>query len=243
MSAVLRPDRSVDAQEVELMTFGHEVVEALVERVLDPEYEGTTGTRRIPANDDLAATSGWLFLYQFTVPGIRNTEYLEPVFVSDGGEVSEAIGRLLLDRACGFSGEETIPAENITANPDQAAQLANEFAVGKIGTLQDAATSQAGGRIDNEVSRLTNYYANKEQSANERVEATRATLNRIRESNEPEQLRIVPVWEANLRRDESYAQNLGEERRRRIAEAERHRYPQVSWALKSLGRIEVVAGE
>ena len=35
--------------------------------------------------------------------------------------------------------------------------------------------------------------------------------------------------------------NLEPERSRRTAEAERHRYPQVVWALKSLGRIEVVA--
>ena len=36
---------------------------------------------------------------------------------------------------------------------------------------------------------------------------------------------------------------LAPERIRRIAKAERHRHPQVAWALKSLGRIEVVATE
>ena len=34
---------------------------------------------------------------------------------------------------------------------------------------------------------------------------------------------------------------LAEERHHQIAEVERHRYPMVDWALKSLGRIEVVA--
>ena len=240
MSAVLRPDRGVDAQEVELMTFGHEVIDTLVAQVLSAEYEGATGTRRIRANSDLAPAAGWLFLYQFTIPGTRETKYLEPVFVSDGGEISETVGRRLLDHACRFTSEGSIPPETIPSNLEQAKFLAEEFAANKGTSLQNDAATQGETRIGNEVSRLARYYDYREQQANDKMEQTRATLNRIRESDD---LRIVPVWEANLRRDESYAQNLGEERRRRIAEAERHRYPQVSWALKSLGRIEVVAGE
>ena len=55
------------------------------------------------------------------------------------------------------------------------------------------------------------------------------------------QRRILPAWEANLRRDEALPTKLAEERHHQIAEVERHRYPMVDWALKSLGRIEVVA--
>ena len=65
-------------------------------------------------------------------------------------------------------------------------------------------------------------------------------LRGIQESGTEGQRQILPAWEANLRRDEGISANLAEERRRRLKEAEQHRYPQVSWALKSLGRIEVV---
>ena len=88
--------------------------------------------------------------------------------------------------------------------------------------------------------RLGDFYDYKELAAKDKVEATRTTLARIQESGTEGQRQILPAWEANLRRDEGISANLAEERRRRLKEAEQHRYPQVSWALKSLGRIEVV---
>ncbi len=72
------------------------------------------------------------------------------------------------------------------------------------------------------------------------MEATLTTLNRLRESGDESQRQILPVWEANLRKAQEISDKLTEERRRRIAEVEKYRYPQVDWALKSLGRIEVI---
>ena len=43
------------------------------------------------------------------------------------------------------------------------------------------------------------------------------------------------------RRDEELLPKLAEDRRNWTADVERYRHPQVAWALKSLGRIEVVA--
>ena len=83
MAAVFGPDRRPDAEGVELMAFGHPIIEAIVARVLEDGYDGTTGTRRIRADQQLAPVSGWLFTYQFTVPGARTREHLVPVLVSD----------------------------------------------------------------------------------------------------------------------------------------------------------------
>ena len=63
--AVFRADRRPDSEDIELMAFGHPIVDRLVERVLGEEYEGVTGTRRIPSSDELAPCAGWLFTYQF----------------------------------------------------------------------------------------------------------------------------------------------------------------------------------
>ena len=86
MKAVLRPDRRADAEDVEFMVFGHKVVDTIVSQVLGEDYEGTTGTRVLAADGDLPAMKGWLFQYQFTTSGIRDTENLETVFVSDAGK-------------------------------------------------------------------------------------------------------------------------------------------------------------
>ena len=49
--AVFRADRRPDSEDIEFMAFGHPIVDGLVERVLEEEYEGVTGTRRIPSSD------------------------------------------------------------------------------------------------------------------------------------------------------------------------------------------------
>ena len=240
MKAVLRPDRRADAEDVEFMVFGHKVVDIIVNQVLGEEYEGATGTRALVADGDLPATKGWLFQYQFTTSGIRDAEHLEAVFVSDTGEVSEERGRLLVQRAFRFDNERSISWEQIPVNLDQIEPQASNFASARQQTLQSEAETDAAGRIEREISRLGDFYDYKERAARDKVEATRARLVRIKESGTESQRQILPVWEANLRRDEGISANLAEERRRRVEEAEQHRYPQVSSALKSLGRIEVV---
>ena len=239
--AVFRPDRHTDSEDVELMVFGHPIVDAVVSQVLGEDYEGVTGTRRISAGDDLAPSAGWLFTYQFTVPGALSTEHIESVFVSDDAKVDLEVGRSLVRRAYQFdSAEMEIEHSEIPDNLSMIAPMAEQFASVRRDEIQQDAENQAAGRVDREVSRLAAWFAYRERAAKDRLETTEGVLNRIRESGDESQRQILPVWEANLRRDKEVLESLAPERSRRIAEAEKHRHPQVAWTLKSLGRIEIV---
>ena len=135
------------------MAFGHPIVDAIVANVLGESYEGVTGTRCIPAGDDLASCSGWLFTYQFTISGVRPTEHLEPVFVSDQGEVDLELGHRIVTRGYQFDSSETeIHMSAIPVNLDSIVPIANNFAQTKIDELKGQAESHAAGRIDTEVS-------------------------------------------------------------------------------------------
>ena len=147
---------------------------------------------------------------------------------------------MLVQRAFRFDKEESISLEWIPENLDQTELLASNFASARQQALQSEAEAEAVGRIEREISRLGDFYDYKERAARDKVEATRSTLARIQESGTESQRQILPAWEANLRRDEGISANLAEERQRRVEEAEQHRYPQVSWVLKSLGRIEIL---
>ena len=241
VSAVFRPDLRPDAENVELMAFGHPIVDAIVERVLDEGYDGATGTRRIPADNDLVPGRGWLFTYQLTVPGVQSTEHLVPIFVGDRGETDAEVGRRLLDRAGRFDRrEQDIPLTNVPDNLDLIEPVARQFANRRQQELQTEAERHASGQVDREVARLASWFDYREQVASDRLAATRATVDRLRASDDESVRRILPVWEANLKRDEQLPQRIATERRRRIADTERCRFPQVTWSLKSLGRIEVV---
>ena len=239
--AVFRPDRLPDAEGIEFMVFGHPIVEAVVKQVLAEGYEGVTGTRRIPAHDDLSPVAGWLFTYQFEISGPWATERILPVFVSDAGEVSIDLGRKLTERACRFDAvEEEIAPSDIPDNLAEIKPVAEQAATEEREVLQQNIQSQATERVNREVSRLKTYFDYRERTARDKVTETRTTLNRIQESEDESERRILPVWEANLRRDEAMLTELVEERPRRIEDAEKYRSPTVAWSLKSLGRIEVV---
>ena len=226
------------------MVFGHPIVEAIVEQVLAEGYEGITGTRRIIAGEDLPPTAGWLFTFQFEISGPWATERILPVFVSDTGEINLDLGRKLAERACRFdNGETEIDPSSIPDIRSVIESAANQAATSERESLQQQIQSQADERVDRDVARLKAYFDYREMTARDKVEATRSILNRIRESKDESERQILPVWEANLRRDEAMLAELAEERPRRIEDAEKYRRPQVAWALKSLGRIEVVASD
>ena len=162
--AVFRADRRPDSEDVEFMAFGHPIVDGMVERVLGEEYEGVTGTRRIPASDDLTPCAGWLFTYQFNVPGVRTTEHLEPVFVSDDGRVDLNTGQKLVTRAFHFDDDEReIDASEIPDNLAELEPLANRIADIKRVELQEQAEGQAAARVGREVSRLDQWFDYRER--------------------------------------------------------------------------------
>ncbi len=241
MKAVFRPDSRPDAEDVEFMAFGHKIIDEIVAEVLNEEYEGVTGTRRILSDNELPPTSGWLFTYQFTTSGVRPIEKVMPIFVNDSGEIDMKMGSRLLKRAFRFDYAETeINPDEIPNNLDIVEPLVSRFANEEREKIQNQAQSEAIERVDREISRLEALFDYKERGASDKVEATLTTLNRLRESDDESQRQILPVWEANLRKAREISDKLAEERRRRIAEVEKYRYPQVDWALKSLGRIEVI---
>lgn len=240
--AVFRPTFHTDSEDVELMVFGHPIVDALVSDVLSPEFKGATGTRQLYANDEVAACKGWLFTYQFSVPGVRPLESIEAVFVHDNCTVDLNVGHSLVERAYQFdSDEKDIELSDIPNNLGEVAYKANRFADDKRTELQHKAEVEATAEVDTEVSRIGKYFDYLEQAARDKVEATHRTLESIRASGNNSQLQILPVWEANLRRDRELLDNVEPEHKRQIAEIESRRYPQVTWSLKALGRIEVVA--
>ena len=242
MRAVFRPDRWPDAEGVEFMVFGHPIVEATVAQVLAEGYEGITGTRKIFAGDDLSSVSGWLFTYHLEISGPQATERTLPVFVSDGEEVNLDLGRKLVERACRFDeDEEEIDPSQIPDNLSAIAPLASAAADKERESLQQQVQSQAVTRVDREVARLNAYFDYREMTARDKVEETRDTLTRIQESADESQRRILPVWEENLRRAEELPPKLAEDRKSQIEKLEKSRQSHVSWWLKSLGRIEVVA--
>jgi SNF2 family DNA or RNA helicase len=245
--AVFRADQRKDTELVEYFAFGHPIVEAIVERVLNPSYPGANGTRRIEADNDLAPGSGWLFVYVLTVPGLRPLTSLLPVFVFGCGcEVSLEVGEALIRRAIRLPrfSETAIPAEEIPFDQlDEAEAAAQRFANEAAAVLERDAQRDAEGLAERERAKLEAYFDYRQRAATDRVAATVATLRRLEASIDEGERRIIPVWQANVERDERLLVELAEERARRFASVDKLLSPVVDCELVSAGRIEVIARE
>lgn len=243
--AVFRADLRQDTELVEYFAFGHPIVEAIVERVLSPSYPGVNGTRRIEADPDLTPGSGWLFAFVLTVPGLRPLAKLIPVFVFDGTrEMSLEAGEALIRRATQLPrfGESAIPAEDIPFDQlDDAEAAAQRFVNQAAAVLEREAQRDAQELVTRERAKLEAYFEYRQQAATDRLAATAATLERLAASVDEGERRIIPVWQANLERDERLLNELAEERVRQLASVDQLVNPVVDCELVSAGRIEVVA--
>ena len=238
--AVFSADARAETEELEFMAFGHPIVESIMEDVLSPTYEGATGTWVVKGAADLQPNRGWLFTYEFSVGDRRHDAELRHLFVTDAGMVDQQIGSAVVRKMSQDAGAEAvdpsrIPVDGIEAARDRAAERAGQIRE----ELAQLAERDAGERVDLERQRLEAWFEYRKQAARDKAEATHETLRRLRASNEESDRRVVPVWDSNWRRDRRIFDALEEERRRRLAEIERQRHPSVSWALRSVGRIEI----
>lgn len=238
--AVFSAEARAETEDLEFMAFGHPVIDAIMENVLSPTYGGVAGTWRASGGGEIKPARGWLFTYEFSVGGVRRDDELRHLFVSDAGIVDEQVGSAIVRRMSQDAGAESvdpsrIPIEDIEAARDRAAERAGCIR----GQLAQRAELEAGDRVDLECQRLEAWFEYKKQAARDKAETTERTLRRLRASPEGSDQRVVPAWESNWRRDRRVLERLEEEYRRRLAEIERQRHRSVSWALRSVGRIEI----
>ena len=242
--AVFRATERKDTELVEYFAFGHPIVEAIVERVLDTKYPGVNGTRRIEAGYDLDPAQGWLFVYVLNMPGVRLLSQLLPLFVADDHSVSIQTGEALIRRATLLprKGEAAIPPDEIPFDGlDEIQASAERFVNEAAAVLERNSWQEAEARADRERTKLEAYFDYRQQAATDRLAATAATLDRLESSTDEGERRIIPVWQANLERDERLVQELADDRARQLAEIEKLLRPVVDWELVSAGRVEVVA--
>jgi hypothetical protein len=162
------------------------------------------------------------------------------MFVGDDGMCDEERGRQLVQRSLSFGDEESIPSESLPFDSLSAARAAAEAMIGeKVNELEAAARKSLAERLGRERGRLAVYYDYRVQAGKERLEATLATVERLRQSADEGERRILPVWEARLHDDEERIGALEGERHRRLEELDRKEGLAADYELVQVVRVEV----
>ena len=244
-SVCFDPGRAPDSENVEYFGFGHPIVELLVRRIVREQHEGAATVRWIVPHQLPGVRPGWQFNWLMTVGGPQPREYVHAVFVDDRGESSPELGEALLRRSREFRDERPHGREGAAALDLSALETAHEraraFIDDRRAALLREVQREANERYDVERERIERLYDNRARAADDRASASESTLVRLRASQNPDDRRVVPAWEANVRRDQAELERVRQDRERDLEQLASTRNPQAEHQLLGAARIEVRA--
>lgn len=212
------PSVALDMETVEFLAFGHELVDGLVARVRGADFGGHVGTRWIQTMD-IEPTDGWFFTYELEFEGVVRSKELLPVFVERSGTARPEVATWLLERSTQLLSEDP-PADLSPPTDafDPALAIADRVAGTRLFERQAELAELNRARLEQERAKLTRYYEYRERSANAKLASTARTLERLRSSDNPDEIRISPVWAKNLETAQRTVDALAADRERRLRE-------------------------
>jgi SNF2 family DNA or RNA helicase len=238
---VFRSDERPDSDYVQYLAFGHPVIDAAVREVCSPRWPGTVGSRVLKSGSDLTPTTGWLLVYEIEVSDVRNSSIFAPIYVDDTGICDRAIGEELVKRA--LSSTDEVVGE-ITSEGRAHLKSAKQVADGEIDKIVTLTVEQLLGaateKVDRETDRVKKYYSKLKQNCEKRIETTTLTLERLADSDDQQQRRIIPVWQKRLADDKERLADLEIEQLRRLAQVGALRNPSCTPRLLQVTRIAVI---
>ena len=239
-----RPDVRPDTEHVEYLAFGHPVVDQLVSDVTAPGYAGSAAAFEIEAPPGLAPATGWLAIHEIGVPGLKEMRELVPVFVHDDGRADLALGNALVTRAASFPNDRSLaPADVPAAEAGTALMIAEAASYARLDEMEAAARSESEQQLDREKAKLSAWFDYRDQASQDRLTSSRQVLAQLEASGDTERRRIIPVWRANVARDERLISELAAERQARLADLDQRAAGSGDLRLVAIARLEIYGKE
>jgi superfamily II DNA or RNA helicase len=242
-TVALRPDVRPDSEHVEFLALGHPVVDDLIARATNPAYAGTAAAFEIEA-DELPSRCGWLVVYELGVPAVKEVRELAAYFVTDDGTVDAELGDRLVQRAAAFPNDRALtPADVPAEHLDAALVQAEAAAFVRLQTLESAASGESARQLQRERTKLAGYFDYREQAARDRLVSSQQILANLEQSEQAETKKIIPVWKANVARDERLIDELATDRAARLGQLEHSADGHGDLRLIAAARIEMNGGD
>lgn len=243
-TVALRPDVKPDAEQVEFFGLGHPVVDDLIARVTSTSYRGSAAAFEVEDALTPFPISGWLVVYEIGVPTLKEQRELAPLFVADNGSVDAELGNVLMLRAAAFPNDHALdPADVPTDKLDGALSAAETFSYARLRDLEERAHEESQRQLKRERAKLQTYFDYRDQAARDRLESSRHVLAGLEAADSADTRRIIPVWRANVARDERLIEGLQDERIRRLSQLEQRAVGSGDLRLVAVARVELLTGE
>lgn len=243
-TVAMRPDVQPDSEHVEYLAFGHPVIDDLMARATSPSFPGSAAAYEIEGLPGDRDRTGWLLVYELGVSGLREQRRLLPVWVDDDGTTPDVeLGRTLLERAGDFPNDRALtPADVPGEAVDAALAVSEPLAYTELDALEATVREDSARRYEREMAKVLAYFDYREQAAQDRLDSSRRVVANLEHSDDPEQKRILPVWRANVARDERLVQDLVNERADQLAQLMNRSVAAGDLSVVAIARIEAFAG-
>jgi superfamily II DNA or RNA helicase len=235
-----RSDIQPDSEHVEYLALGHPVIDQLVSDVTAPGYFGSAAAFEIEAQPGLAPAKGWLIVHEVGVPGLKEVRELSPVFIHDNGQADPVLGQALVARAASFPNDRSLePADIPAAEAGAALIIAEAEGYSRLDELEAATRAASEQQLAREQAKLTAYFDYRDQAAKDRLAGSQQVLAQLEAAEGPERRRIIPVWRANVARDERLISELADERQARLADLDQRVASSGDLRLAAIARVEI----
>ena len=243
-TVAFRPDVQRDSEHVEYFAFGHPVIDQLVRDVTEAAYAGSAAAFEVEETPELTPARGWLVVHEVGVPGLKEIRELAPVFVHDDGRADLPLGQALVTRAAGFPNDRSLASADVpAAELATALTVAEDASYKRLDELEVAAHAESVRRLERERARLSGYFDYRQQAAEDRLQSSRRVLAQLERSDDADQRRIIPVWSANVARDERLNRELAAEREAQLAQLDRRTAGGGDLRLVAVARVEIYEEE
>lgn len=177
--------------------------------------------------------------------GPRKAEYVRSLFVGDSCETDEEYGERLLLASRAFHQEEGHPPSDVP-RLDQGVilgegvvKVAESWIAQVKGEMRQEMREDAEARYATDRERIERRFEMQETAARDKLEATEGTLKRLQGSQDENDRRVIPLWQANVERDRAVLENTHEDEQRELRELDLTRRRSVTSTLLALARVEV----
>ena len=121
--------------------------------------------------------------------------------------------------------------------------IAEAAGYARLDELEAAAHADSERQLAREQAKLTAYFDYRDQAAQDRLASSQQVLAQLEAAQEPERRRIIPVWRANVARNERLINELADERRGRLADLDGRAAGSGDLRLAAIARVEIYGKE
>jgi hypothetical protein len=169
---------------------------------------------------------------------------LTPLFVRDGGHLDVAAGTALLNRAATFPNDRALTLADFGLDDlDTTIAAAEARCYEHLGAIEIRVREESQRVLERERAKMAKYFDYRDVAAQDRLATSQQTLRQTEAADNSETRRIIPVWKANVGRDERLIEQLVAERAEQLAVLQRRATGSGDLRLVALARVHVMPDE